>query len=86
MFIAIAMCVSVCANAFEARPWIADFEQLKAAMSANYPNLEWAAARGMDLAAAKTARASGLPRRGMTRRRGSRSSDSSAGSGTVTFR
>jgi hypothetical protein len=31
--------------------WLADFEQLKAALAAGYPNFEWAAQRGMDLAA-----------------------------------
>lgn len=39
------------AQAFDRAGWIADFEQIKAAMTARSPNLEWAAARGMDLPA-----------------------------------
>ncbi len=31
--------------------WLADFGQLKTALTAGYPDLEWAALRGMDLAA-----------------------------------
>ncbi len=38
-------------EAFERQDWLADFEQLKAALTENYPNLEWAAERGVDLAA-----------------------------------
>ena len=39
------------AQAFSRDRWIADFEQVKAALTAGYPNLEWAAQRGMDLPA-----------------------------------
>jgi Peptidase family S41 len=42
----------VCAQEpFDRGKWIADFEQLKTALTANYPNLEWAAERGVDLPA-----------------------------------
>ncbi|HVI34123.1 S41 family peptidase [Phenylobacterium sp.] len=37
---------------FDPAPWVADLDQLRDAMTARYPNLEWAAARGMDLPAA----------------------------------
>ena len=36
--------------AFDVAPWRADLQQLVAEMTSDYPNLEWAAARGMDLA------------------------------------
>ena len=38
--------------AFDPAPWQADLDQLRDAMTERYPNLEWAAARGMDLPAA----------------------------------
>ena len=39
------------AASFDRAAWIADFEQLKAAITRRSPNLEWAAERGLDLAA-----------------------------------
>jgi hypothetical protein len=36
---------------FDRNAWLADFDQLKSAVTENYPNLEWAAERGLDLAA-----------------------------------
>jgi hypothetical protein len=38
---------------FDVAPWRTDLQQLVAEMTAHYPNLEWAAARGMDLAKAR---------------------------------
>src|SRR5262245_29674376 len=51
-----AICLLICAANVSAAPfdrddWVADFEQLKAALTTGYPNLEWAAQRGMDLPA-----------------------------------
>jgi len=43
--------VACAAEPFSRESWIADFEQLKAAMTVGYPSLEWAAQRGMDLPA-----------------------------------
>ena len=37
------------AQDFDRNAWLADFDQLKSAVSENYPNLEWAAERGADL-------------------------------------
>jgi hypothetical protein len=37
--------------AFSTAPWLEDLAQLRDAMTASYANLEWQAARGMDLAA-----------------------------------
>lgn len=37
--------------AFSPAPWLEDLEQLRDAMSAGYPNLEWQAERGLDLPA-----------------------------------
>jgi hypothetical protein len=45
------MVTASAAEPFARDQWIADFEQLKSALTAGYPNLEWAAKRGMDLAA-----------------------------------
>jgi hypothetical protein len=46
-----ALAASPCfAQGFDRNAWLADFEQLKSAVSENYPNLEWAAERGADLA------------------------------------
>jgi hypothetical protein len=39
------------AQAYDRSAWIADFEQLKAAITERSPNLEWQAERGLDLAA-----------------------------------
>lgn len=39
------------AQDFDRAAWLADFDQLKSAVSENYPNLEWAAERGADLPA-----------------------------------
>jgi hypothetical protein len=36
---------------FDRNAWLADFDQLKSAVTENYPNLEWAAERGADLPA-----------------------------------
>jgi len=36
---------------FDRNAWLADFEQLKTAVSEGYPNLEWAVERGVDLTA-----------------------------------
>lgn len=51
------MCLAVLAvgpaqsqPAFSSAPWLADLDQLRDAMTAGYPNLEWHAQRGMDLA------------------------------------
>ncbi len=38
-------------SGFSREKWLADFEQLKASLTSGYPNLEWHAQRGMDLAA-----------------------------------
>jgi len=35
---------------FDRNAWLADFDQLKSAVTENYPNLEWAAERGLELA------------------------------------
>lgn len=35
---------------FDRSAWLADFEQIKSAITTNSPNLEWAAERGLDLA------------------------------------
>ncbi len=37
------------AQDFDRNAWLADFDQLKSAVTENYPNLEWAAERGADL-------------------------------------
>lgn len=39
------------AEPFDRSAWIADFEQLKDAITRQYPNLEWAVERGLDLPA-----------------------------------
>ncbi len=44
--------------AFDRAAWLADFDAMKAAITATSPNLEWQAARGLDLAAVE-ARARG---------------------------
>lgn len=45
---------------FDSSGWISDLEQLRDAMSARYPNLEWAAARGLDLPATYEAARRGI--------------------------
>src|SRR5262245_48514095 len=38
-------------DSFVRENWVADFEQLEAALTASYPNLEWQVQRGVDLPA-----------------------------------
>ena len=53
LFILLAALVAIPSfgQGFDRNAWVADFEQLKSAVSENYPNLEWAAERGADLPA-----------------------------------
>lgn len=51
LLIAAGLAFASDSEAFERQDWVADFEQLKTALTEHYPNLEWAAERGMDLAA-----------------------------------
>lgn len=48
---ALALSMPVSAEPFNRSAWIADFEQMKEAITRNSPNLEWAAERGLDLPA-----------------------------------
>jgi hypothetical protein len=50
-FLIASLAFSPCGEAFDRGDWLADFEQIKTAINENYPNLEWAAERGLDLAA-----------------------------------
>lgn len=47
----LALSTPVSAEPFNRSAWIADFEQMKEAITRNSPNLEWAAVRGLDLPA-----------------------------------
>jgi len=51
LFLALGLAFSLDGRAFERSDWLADFEQVKTALTVNYPNLEWAIERGLDLAA-----------------------------------
>src|SRR3954451_25496727 len=51
------------AQEFSRADWIADFDQLTALLATNYPDLEWHARRGVDLAGIAS-RARAAPERG----------------------
>jgi hypothetical protein len=47
-------------DSFAREKWVADFEQLKAALTSGYPNLEWQVERGVDLPAIERRARDGL--------------------------